>query len=405
MKKKLFLGLAALAAVALTSCQKDQVINQVPQEQPIEFGTYLGRDAMTKGEITDNKNLPTKKFGVFAYYTGTTNFTTSNKPNFMYNQEVAGNRDASKVTWSYSPVKYWPNKADEKISFFAYSPYTLANPTPSNNIISHSANNAQGTPTLNFKVSTTVTEQTDLLWATPLLNKTKAENNIDSLKFTFNHALSRIGFKVVALADVVNVDNDGTNDVATHTSYLGTETTIIVESVKLSGDFNTVGLLKYTYDDPSSNYKAAIEATDATESTSFTLNNNLTSTSDTEYGNFTNIADKVTTTATQLNNENSYLMIIPQDFTSTDKLTLEVIYHVVTSDSKLDGGSFSYKNTITTQPFNMAGAFEAGKAYNLVLHIGLTSVKLAVESINGWTDASPLDYSVNIPVNVAPQNP
>ena len=66
MKKRFFLGLAALAALALTSCQKDLVVNQVPDETPIGFSTYLGRDAVTKGSAITTDNI--ENFGVFAYY-------------------------------------------------------------------------------------------------------------------------------------------------------------------------------------------------------------------------------------------------------------------------------------------------------------------------------------------------
>ena len=118
MKKRLILGMAALAAVTFTSCQKDQVINQVSQDQAIEFTTYTGRDAQTKGTVMDVTELKAKGFGVYAYYTTTTNTLdvknnaatdaqSAFKPNFMQNTEVSGS------TWNYYPKKYWPKGNDE----------------------------------------------------------------------------------------------------------------------------------------------------------------------------------------------------------------------------------------------------------------------------------------------------
>ena len=42
--------------------------------------------------------------------------------------------------------------------------------------------------------------------------------------------------------------------------------------------------------------------------------------------------------------------------------------------------------------------FEQGKAYNFVLHLGLTSVKLTAEVAN-WDPTDGTDYAVNVPLN------
>ena len=72
MKKKLFLGLMAAAAVSFTACQKDEVISEMPQDNAIGFGTYVGRDAMTKVASVDTEGklqADSRGFGVFAHYT------------------------------------------------------------------------------------------------------------------------------------------------------------------------------------------------------------------------------------------------------------------------------------------------------------------------------------------------
>lgn len=128
MKRNLLIGLAALAAVTITSCQKDQVINQVPQEQAIEFGTYVGRDAQTKATSIHTaellqSNSSENGIGVYAYYTNNSTWDgtiTSFQPNFMKNQNVTYSED----NWTYTPVKYWPNEEADKLSFLAYYPYS-----------------------------------------------------------------------------------------------------------------------------------------------------------------------------------------------------------------------------------------------------------------------------------------
>lgn len=416
MKRKLFLGLAALAALTITSCQKDLVINQVPDEQPIEFGTYVGRDAQTKATSIDElDDMLTANggtgFGVFAYHTNGT-FTDAATPNFMYNQLVTGVKEGegtgATYTWSYSPLKYWPNNTNDKVSFFAYAPYDAQTATEDSKVLELSDNTVAGTPTVTYYVKSDVSKHKDLLWANPVMNQSK-QTITGNIKFAFNHALSRIGFKVQALVDQVNGDsNDGELNDATHTATaVASETTIRVESVKLTGKFYEQGTLVYTLGTGSNPTYTAAFSTLTVPANEWTINLQNNSTEG-QYGNFTEVADNVTETATQLNNNDSYLMIIPQDFTTTtgNKLKLEIVYTVTTTDSKLNEGKSTVTNTITTGEFNMPTgvSFEAGKAYNLVLHLGMTSVKLDAQ-VSSWSPTEDgTDYSVNVPINTVSAN-
>ena len=86
----------------------------------VSFITYLqgagngNTRAGATGAIDDAK-LKTSGygFGVFGYYTGTTDYAQNTVANFMYNQKVEwkqANADAGYATgWTYEPVKYWPN--------------------------------------------------------------------------------------------------------------------------------------------------------------------------------------------------------------------------------------------------------------------------------------------------------
>ena len=205
MKKSLFLGMAAMAALVFTGCQKDVVLNEVPQDQPIAFGTYLGRDAQTKGVVLDNATLPTTGFGVFASYTGQSNWNAGvNTINFMNNQKVEGRIDNSTTTWTYSPLKYWPKTSGDKISFFAYAPHfesSSAADEPLSIVTTQT-----GCPKIKYTVSETISKHKDLVFAPAHFNNSKTTNN-GVVNFNFFHALSRVDFKVKSTFDIQDNEN------------------------------------------------------------------------------------------------------------------------------------------------------------------------------------------------------
>ena len=72
MNKKYLMGFIACAALTVTSCSNDEVMDAALQQEAkaIQFSTYLGRDVETKGAVLTTDGLKTQGFGVFAYYTG-----------------------------------------------------------------------------------------------------------------------------------------------------------------------------------------------------------------------------------------------------------------------------------------------------------------------------------------------
>jgi len=80
----------------------------------------------------------------------------------------------------------------------------------------------------------------------------------------------------------------------------------------------------------------------------------------------------------------------------TDKMSIEVTYVVETTDANLAGGKSSITNTINSGDFTWT--FEQGKAYNFVLHLGMTSVKFDAE-VTSWVTAEGTDVVVNVPIN------
>lgn len=128
---KRFTILAAVAALVLGACTKTEINFEQTEADAISFGAYSGR-SITKAGPTDDMNLKalaTHGFGVFATYSGTDAFDVAKATdNFMYNQQVTSADEGA--NWTYEPVKYWPNPTngqsanDQKVSFFAYAPYT-----------------------------------------------------------------------------------------------------------------------------------------------------------------------------------------------------------------------------------------------------------------------------------------
>ena len=335
MKKKLFLGLLAAAAVSFTACQKDEVISEMPQDNAIGFGTYVGRDAQTKALVIEETALGTQGLGVFAYYTGTSDYASTTKPEFMYNEKVW-----NESGWKYTTTKYWPGNG-QKISFFAYAPHVSA---PDGKITALPNTTPAGDPTIGFTVPTTVSDQIDLLYATPVKNATSG-----TVAFAFNHALTRIGFKVK------------TN----RTDYR-----VNISKITLTGDFNTVGTLNLN--------TGAWSVTEEATSDSYVLN-------------FTPAATVSNTTGTAINATEGYVMTIPTDFTSSNlSVTVNYTYeYQVSSGEWATPVSEVKEGTVTTN-------FAKGNAYTLVMTLDpLTPITFNVTSVTGWNPAEGDDVTVN----------
>lgn len=176
-------GIIALVLPLLAACgADDSVPDMLWGDRPIGFSSHVEGAQTRSGALTTDNLLST---GIFAYYTGSSDWTTANTPNFMYNQEVKRNNASS--PWTYTPVKYWPNNPADKISFFAYAPYNAAGVTPSGNTVA-------GFPYLDYTVPTAEANQLDLLAATPLMNQSYSSNPATpgSIKFTMQHALTKV---------------------------------------------------------------------------------------------------------------------------------------------------------------------------------------------------------------------
>lgn len=228
MMKTNYLTAVALGLLTvLCGCQAEDDTPPTPQGTiPIGFSSDVPRTRATKeyGSAADLTDI-----GVFAYFTNGTFSEGSSTPNFMYNQKVERQADGS---WTYSPVRFWPGNTTDKISFFAYAPYVDHAASGGSNP-SFQGKTAAGYPQLTYTVPAAEADQTDLLAAVPLMNRTAPAG--EQVKFKLKHTLtkvnvgikSEVGITVTALS----VNNVPATATLTFTdsgfdwgSYTGTKT-------------------------------------------------------------------------------------------------------------------------------------------------------------------------------------
>ena len=212
MKAKSIILLLAWSTL-MADCQSDDDGQAVPQERtaPIAFSVEVASDEMTRGANAMNTSdaLATKGgFGVFASYTGLHKFVDSSiQSDFMYNTHVA--YDDVNSVWSYDPVKYWPNgegqasgAAKHYVSFFAYAPYSDQDPENAAGycIPSFHLQHEVTNPWLTYRLHTDPAQQVDLMYAVPLLDRSKGDVPTREV-FTFRHALACVGDRVTVSVD------------------------------------------------------------------------------------------------------------------------------------------------------------------------------------------------------------
>lgn len=395
MKQNYFMGLIACAALTMTGCSNDE-INAPQQSQgnnAIEFSTYLGRNAQgSRGTETNDASIKSENagFGVLAYYTKQDDFNiTNHTPNFMWNQQVT----YKGTNWVYTPVKYWPTKVDDKVSFFAYAPYVAGGNA---NGIVLSVNSATGAPTATITLPDNPSQTIDFVAAVQM-NKThdNGKNANNDVKFTLKHEMTRVDIKAKLDEEV----------------YAGTgnkvKTFVVIKDVKINdastdGEFYNSGV--YTF--PTVNDSRGIWAPTPNAST-YTLNLNgvLNKTKiiangangATTSGDYQTGVDgiKLTNdTAERLFKTNEYVFLIPvTNGLASGKATATIAYDIVTEDDKLAAG---YSCSSATKEVNLpAGTLKQGEAYIYTFTIKLNEVKLTA-TVDPWKET---DYNTDINYN------
>lgn len=388
--------------------------------------------------------LKDKGFGVVAYYTGTSQYAagqSTTEPNFMYNTKVSGEN------WGYSPVVYWPNGGQNQgstpvegaqyVSFFAYAPYKAvyvqgensgkADDNATTGVTALSSNATNGDPTVSYTLGAKGADA-DLLWGTAGTNgsttsgteaqagttftggKAAVNANLSKMKvggkvqFNFKHALAKFGGtgagtdgKTSGLMVVADIDN-GT--ATTGGTLNAAETKITVKSIKIesvkTGDDNktttdnsiatsgTLNLATGVWTATNANGKIDYEinspkATASEGATTQTMDKAIAEPE--SFSSWNDLPAGVTTTAKSVYTESTPLVIIPDGKDHVFRITID--YIVRTKNESLYKGytevEQSFYKDLTLQKVSL------NAKYNLLIHLGLTSVKFDA-TVSDWTN-------------------
>lgn len=343
MYKKIFMGIAAVAALTLVSCSSDDLnslSDNSSKNEAISFDGYWGRSAVSvngsRGSVIDKaedlQKVP-EGFGVFGNYSSTDGEAFGS--NLFENQKVIYSTEETK--WTYSPKKYWSPQGH--IDFLAYAPRVEGTKLKDN------------TSCIEFTVADNAADQKDLLWA-KAANQTKQNNSGTDKKvnFQFAHALSRLGYTVKT--DL--------------TSSSSSDVTITLKKITLAGSADGTKNAFYT--------KGTIDLSKANNAT------DLWTTSDTKQNFVWFSSEKTVTSTSEANPAADYLFIIPQDFSKTEE-NADALYVIVEYTIK-----YGDEKTVTnTVPSQLKQEFLQGKAYTINLTLGLTPIEFDA-TVEGWTD-------------------
>ena len=209
---KNFFKYLLLSLILFNACTKADIPSNNKENSIISFSTSEDEDNWidSKANIIYNHNF--NDFGIFSYVTGNEDFNNFHTPNYIYNNRAS--RFNTTYPWSYSPIRYWPEK--DKLSFFALAPY---NNNGAKDIYTVSASSNRGLPTINYKYGNKTSELLDLMYSNKsIMNITKPINNNNSIKLDFKHLLSYIQFKVKVVGKQFDEKSSGDYYTATITN-------------------------------------------------------------------------------------------------------------------------------------------------------------------------------------------
>lgn len=427
MRNSLFyIGFLSLLASLLTACSQSETVTTYEQEAvkqqtvspvstpvPISFSTYVPEYATTRGAVDNLNDLAREGFTVFAYHTGTSSFADAVSagtaiPNLMYNQLVTGTGTSPNITWTYDPLKYWPNNStrsdgtpgdDELVSFFAYGTHANVTQNTSDNtsdataldagIVNISGNAYNGVPYLIYELADEVdiNNMRDVLVAEPILNQTR-QNLDESIQFRFRHALSALGFKVSAVyngSSVQAIDansfirieeivaqvalpskaklnlNVGDSDDVTWEEIEGTQTPTVTFRLSAYNDDNTANI------NDNLRYQAITSQTIADEMLTKGVGRSDTS----PYATTTDPK-----AVTDVNGNNQLFYFIP--ISGNKEFTITVKYHVYTRDSRMKYGLADATVEMSgTKTVNLSSSVGSLLWFNLQL--GLDAINITVD--------------------------
>lgn len=365
MRKNLYLGLIACAALTMTGCSNDEISydSSKQEAQPIQFSTYLGKNVQGRANALTSDNI--ENFGVFASYTQSANWAVSNNMNFMFDQKVTKNESS---VWEYTPLKYWPEKNEEKISFFAYAPYFDSEGTKA--ITQKSQKGDANAPKVTFTITNDATKMVDFT-SCVIMNR-ETQDNETEVTFNFKHELARVNFAAKLDRDAFKDDNPAN------------KTKVNIKSIKLlaGGAFNKTA--DYTFATTTGQLGAwdydNLTETDAGLDVTPIMKTSAAS----DMGGYNVIGVLVPTReSVKLFKTDQYLFLIPNPSSATGDVTVEIAYDIVTVDGALSAGHVV--SSATKQVTIEGKQFEQGVAKNYTFTIGLHEIKVT-PTVEAWIE-------------------
>lgn len=117
MYKKIFMGIAAVAALTLVSCSSDDLnslSDNSSKNEAISFDGYWGRSAVSvngsRGSVIDKAEdlqKVSEGFGVFGNYSSTDGEAFGSN---LFNNEKVYYSSTKPAKWTYDNTKYWQQK-------------------------------------------------------------------------------------------------------------------------------------------------------------------------------------------------------------------------------------------------------------------------------------------------------
>lgn len=336
-----------IAQLVLSGCAGEAVEEtSSSSSSEINFDAYLGRNASTRAgtDITHLKGTEGNSgFGVFARYKHTNEENSSLM--LMNNERVTWNKDQNH--WEYTNTRYWPSEGS--VDFYAFAPYS---DQPK---LVNKPGGTEPNPTYIFFPS--YMSPVDLVWANA---KGRTKTN-EPVKFTFNHALARLGFDITANQDL---EENG--------AVITVNKVILYGASEISGVFVMAGYLNL-------------------ENGAWTLADNgiswfYTWTPDGKVDGKENVNENDGTvlklSASQLdhtngiitNADNSYIFIIPQE--KPKNFNLKITYTVTQGNFKED--VTVTKNLLDVLPGDSNPYFKGGKAYVFHLKLSLDPIDFSI---------------------------
>ncbi len=412
--KKIFFATLAVAALAL-SCQKNEVVVENPSLNPaIEFGVYTGRAPITRAGVLDNDNF--NKFGVTAFYTGENAWLDDQKeayagiPNFMYNQDV----NKSGESWIYSPIKYWPTQETDKVSFFAYAPYS-----EDNTYVEITDNNKSGSPKVTVTIPTkegagaamvdfVADVQIDVTHSVDNYHDGGAENTNGNntrgpVEFKMQHEMTRLALTAALDEDLVTEN--------------GQDSWVVIKSIKFGKGENLYYYPKGVYsfadvNDEGNTINRGKWSFEGVTAVEFLLNDYLGFTAGKTYctdgsqgvlgktyedktlGLNSDDIVNLMTGAPKTEKDDAFLFLLPpkgeQGLDAAKDIVIK--YDIVTKDAALNDG---YSCTEAEKTVHMpVGFLKQGKAYSLHFTFYVDQIELSA-TVEDWGDKE--DNSIKVP--------